>query len=208
MKINQPDNSDDFAKTIADLQAWLDQPLPHQQPVCPNCGEHRPMSCSAQCADAPASLSVDPVAHPIEPNVLPIVFQLYATRLLQPCWSCEGHVREEAGKQSLWKLPQVHFYCQTPVYLQLLNRGLARLQAAESFSYQWQIVLADFTQEVHVTYTIEPKLTDIEHAELSLLQADLLLLAKNFTGMLQMEAEQMIQQLKKQQQQTVAKRAS
>lgn len=124
-----------------------------------------------------------------------MVFQLYATRLIQPCWSCEGHVQNVDGEIDLWKLPQVSFYCSNPIYLQLLNRSLIRTQTNVQFAYPWHIVVSEFSQALEVTYSIQPNLNKITQPQLGSLQNDLRLLAENLLGALRLEAAQMIKEL-------------
>lgn len=197
MKIGAPIQAYDTDLAVADLERWLAQALPHQQAVCPSCSQHRPDSCAPTCKEASKALSIDPVRYPIEPQVVPLVFQLYATRLLQPCWSCEGHMRTLEGESSLWKLPQVNFYCSSPIYLQLLNRSLVRAQAAGNFTYRWHIVVCEFSQSLDVTYSLQPNLYQVADPSLGAIQNDLRLLADGLLMNLRNEALQMLQELRK-----------
>lgn len=103
----------------------------HASPTCP-CG------CSFACPDAPAFLSSDPVRYPIEARILPLVFELNALRLVQPCWSCEGHTTED---DTIHKLPSVWFYVDESDYASLLNRYLVQSFSQRRTHVPWIVSL-------------------------------------------------------------------
>jgi len=68
--------------------------------------------------------------------VIPLVYELYASGLAQPCWSCEGH---DDADGHLYKWPQVWFYSSSDTYLDLLRTTLASLHDAGRTSRAWQV---------------------------------------------------------------------
>jgi len=54
---------------------------------CTRCGSIScQCQCSTACPEAASTLSVDPEAYPIEPGILPLIFQMKRLGLFQPCW--------------------------------------------------------------------------------------------------------------------------
>ena len=171
MKIAKPViNYDSETKKDNDLPLFLNQPEPRDLAVCQGCKYHTPLTCSQTCVNAPRALSIEPDRYPVESNVVGMVYELMATRLIQTCWSCEGHMDEN---NKLWKIPQVCFYSAAPIYVKLLQMHLGRLQQKRKLKYEWHIVLTDFSQTEELTYSIQPNLNQITNVSLGALQADL-----------------------------------
>lgn len=191
MKIPVPEESffadEDILK---DLSMFLEQPSPQQLAPCPGCKQHTPDECSSKCTDAPEALSIDPVLYPIERNVIPLVYELMATRLIQTCWSCEGHMNED---NTLWKLPQVCFYTASSVYVKLLCRHLALLNQKKHLTYPWHIALSDFSLKSRVAYSIQPNLNDVTEPHLGLLQKDLNTISEGLHIKLKEYAQELIE---------------
>ena len=142
MYIYKPEEStQNIAQYKEALALLIAQPTPQEAPPCGNCEKHVPTNCSAKCEKASASLSSDPVNHPLEQKTVSLVFELTATKVLKPCWSCEGHFN---GENELWKLPQISFYSPSPAYPQLLLRHIHDLKTQKVLAYEWHVVLADF----------------------------------------------------------------
>lgn len=196
MKIDTPEQSYDRTEAIKDLESLLAQPLPFQEPPCPGCERHKPNSCNPKCPDATRALSIEPDRYPIEPQVTALVYQLYATRIVQPCWSCEGHVQTVGEETNLWKLPQVSFYCHSPVYIQLLNRCLKYTGTKQSLAYPWHIVISEYSQSLDLTYSIQPNLNMVNEPKLGCIQSDLRLIAENLLDNIRREAQMMLSELK------------
>ena len=81
-------------------------------------------------------LSSEPGRFPIEPHVVEIVYELNVLGLVQPYWSCEGHLNE-AGE--VVKLPQIWFYSHEVVYTDLLVAHLEALKFRRATKQEWQI---------------------------------------------------------------------
>lgn len=182
----------DSRRVAEDLQDLLITPEQQQQPPCPGCKNFTPTRCNARCPDAPTALSIDPQQYPLEPNVVSLVYELVSSRLLQTCWSCEGHFDND-GK--LWKLPQVSFYSASPVYPQLLLRHVNDLYQARRLAYPWQVVLSDYAQTWGLTYTVEPNLVHVPEPRLGLLHQDLRIISEDLLLKLKEQARKMLQSL-------------
>lgn len=194
MKIVQPNvGLLDRERIKQDLQRLLAQPSPAESPPCSGCNQHVPVSCSSKCEQAPQSLSSEPASYPVETNVVPLVFELSATRLMQPCWSCEGHLNASG---ELWKLPQVSFYSASPIYPQLLLKHICALAMHKQLTYPWHVVLSDFGQTWETTYTLEPNLNREQKVHLGNLQHDLNTLADHLSVKLKALAQAALSELK------------
>ena len=187
MKIIQPSVGFlDHQRVRQDLLRLIAQPSAAVSPPCSGCKQHVPASCSSRCAQAPESLSIEPVNYPIEFKVVPLVYELAATRLMQPCWSCEGHL-DPGG--NLWKIPQVSFYSSSPIYPQLLLKHIYALEMRKQLAYSWHVVLSDYGQTWETTYTLEPNLNRDHTVHLGNLQSDLDTLADNLCNKLKSLAQ-------------------
>lgn len=164
------------SETRLQLEQFLLQPGPSEQAPCPGCKQHMPDNCSAKCGEAAQALSIEPERYPIESKVVPLVFEIMTTRLMQSCWSCEGHMDPD---NKLWKVPQVSFYSDSPIYPKLVLIHLTRLYQDKVLGYRWHVVLSDFTQTLGLTYSIQPDLNQEEQPRLGLLQQDLQTISKN-----------------------------
>lgn len=180
-------------RTRAELELLLCQPGSHLAPPCQNCQEHIISQCNAKCVNAPRALSSDPARYPVEPKVVPLVYELRKTRVMQPCWSCEGHMDAD-GK--LWKYPQVSFYSSTPLYAVLLVNYLTLLKHKKKLNQEWIIVISGFGQKhTGITYTIEPKLNADSKPHLGSLHCDLITIADNLEIQIKDQARKMLESL-------------
>lgn len=194
MKIEKPElNLEGNERICADLELLLSQPKAAEDPPCPNCENHRPLTCSADCPDAPRALSIEPDRYPIELKVTPLVFELRTSRVMQTCWSCEGHMDPEGN---LWKVPQVSFYSASSIYPKLLLNHIIHLKMKKKLAYDWQVLLSDYGQTWGVTYTVEPKLELNVKPRLGLLQNDLTVIADNLAENIKAEARKMLEIVK------------
>ena len=191
MKIAKPTATEfSDAGVREDLTLFLRQPGPEARAVCQGCTQHSIEKCSSTCLEAPKALSVDPERHPIERNVVAFVYELTATRLLQTCWSCEGHMD---ANNELWKVPQVCFYAASPVYVKLLSQYLKELQHYENLTYHWHIVITDFAQSNGLTYSVQPDLNKVKDPHLGLLQTDLKTIADGLHKKLKQHAQKIME---------------
>ena len=134
--------------------------------------------CSYSCYNPAEALSEDPKRYPVEPNVVPLVFELTTMRLVQTCWSCEGHANID-GK--IIKLPQVSFYSEKPFYAQLISNYLANLHWKQKLQYPWEVALSDYGQTWEITYTIKCDLSRVENPDIKIMQNDLNAMGENFS---------------------------
>jgi len=194
MKIELPDPlAEDKRRTCSELALLLSQPGAHLVPPCQHCCRHIAVSCNARCIAAPRALSSDPDNYPLEPKVVPLVYELRKTRVMQPCWSCEGHFDSDGN---LWKYPQVSFYAAASVYAMLLVNHFTLLKYKKLLNYDWQVVVSSFGQACSsTTYTIEPRLFPTSDQHLGAMQADLLCIAENLDEHLKVAAKEMLHRL-------------
>lgn len=180
--------ADEPPKPDVHLQLLLAQPTDKQLRPCPGCDikcsciRHSSTcccSCSPACPHAPKRLSSEPAVHPIEPKVLPLVYGLSELRLVQPCWSCEGHTR---NNKQIHKLPQVWFYSHNVVYPQLIAEHLHNLRVKHELNEPWHVTVSPFSADNLVgTFLIKPELDKgVSNISLEKLQWDLRLISDNF----------------------------
>lgn len=182
------------------LQLLIVQPTDKQLRPCPGCdvkclcSKHSPTcccSCSPACPHAYMRLSSEPAKHPIEPNILPLVYGLSSLRLMQPCWSCEGHIN---NNNQIHKIPQVWFYSSTVVYPQLFSMHLHNLVANNKLSEPWQITVSPFSADSLVTtFIVKPELVNgIANTSLEKLQKDLHCISNNIANHIRRIAHEML----------------
>jgi len=177
MYIPLPDNTLQCDAAMREnLQRFIDHPEPAVIAPCPGCAKHVSENCSPKCSDAPQALSIDPVKYPLEPKVIPLVYEVMASAGLKSCWSCEGHMDNEG---ELWKVPQVCFYSDTPIYPQLVLMHLLDLYQGKKLSFNWHIVLSEFNRSLDITYSIQPNLNQVNEPHLGALQHDMQVIAEN-----------------------------
>lgn len=194
MKIDTPDNDyDDLEQVKLDLHKFIIQDDVWQSPPCPSCENHIPDNCGPSCVDAPTTLSIDPVLYPIERNVIAIVYELNATRLLKTCWSCEGHMRDT--ENNLWKVPQVCFNSQTAIYPKLLSSYLSKLYIQKRLKYSWNIILSEISQSIYPTYCLRPDLNTVTEPSLGQLQNDLKKISIKLHMHLKAEAQSLLKSI-------------
>lgn len=180
------------------LETLLMQPNARELRPCPSCKlpcesvqpAQCAVNCDASCENAPQALSSEPEMHPIEQQVVAIVFELSTLRLFQPCWSCEGHLN---GQGEMWKLPQVSFYAASDLYPKLLVNYLNRLKYQKQLYYPWHVIMVDYGQTWSPTYQLEASLNQItEEIKLDLLQQDLRQIADGLAEKIKQEARLML----------------
>lgn len=192
MKIDKPKfNSLSKDQAIVELRNIIKQPKAAELPPCPGCSVP-PINCSPSCPHAAGALSSDPVRYPVEPKVVPIVFEMATLRLIQPCWSCEGHMTADG---SLGKCAQVAFYSASTLYPQLIVSYLDTLEAHKKLAYQWQVVVNSFGQTLMPTYVLKPDLNFCNDLRLGVLQQDFLTIADNFSEHIKQQARNMVKML-------------
>lgn len=197
MEISRPKaDFTSIGETIAELeQLLLAIQTPQVQP-CPHCQQGQDRRCHWQCQDAPWALSSDPAAHPIEPRLLRLVFELNILGVFQPCWSCQGHAD---SRGALHRLPQIFFYCARPLYAQLLHEHVEHLHHGGHLCGPWQIALASLGQSLGVTYVLQPAPYERPLPELAALQQDLEIIGDTLASRLRVVAEARLASLRMQQ---------
>ena len=187
MRINN-DNPDEQQKRQLrqDLQLLLQQPSDKQLRPCPGCGIDTPnvqadtTQCSSKCPMAARQMSSEPVRYPIEPAMVPLVYAFFSSRLMTPCWSCEGH-NDAAGQSS--KPPGLWFYSHAPFYPRLVAQFVNDLKARHRIHYDWSVRLLPFSQSTYsLTYALEPLDFHPGVTRLTLLQQDMQTIAEHFNS--------------------------
>ncbi len=158
--------------------------------ICPSCGAAGcRCACSPQCAEAPRALSSDPENYPIEPLIVPLVYEMKRLGIFRPCWSCEGHLGPD-GK--LWKVPRVWFYCDSMVYVRLLADGLRDFTSSGRLNGNWQVVVSfSDVDNPETTFSLEPVLAAGEDHRLAPLQRDIGEIASSLHGMINHQARRL-----------------
>lgn len=198
MYIPQPSlDQNDVANLVSDLKQLINQPTAKQSPPCPNCAKEDIIdwtrnNCSAKCVRAPYALSEDRDLYPIEEHVVPLVFELTTMRIVQTCWSCEGHINIDG---EIWKYPQVSFYTNKPIYSQLICNYLADLHINKKLKYPWEVVLSNYGRTWDVTYTIKCDLNRISKPSIYAMQNDLLIMADGLSDKIKVEANNLIKDI-------------
>lgn len=195
-------------KAIEEQQALhlcrlLEQPTDKELRPCAGCSAECPCTlrsptcccgCSAQCPLASTELSFDPDGYPIEPGVVSLVYEIAALRVLPTCWSCEGHCDENA---KLHRLPQVWFYSESVVYLELVADYLSDLLFEKRLKHPWIVVSLPRSDEVSLPrFSIRPDLRAMEDSELQVLQEDLHVLAEGLGPTLRRMAQRRLSALR------------
>ena len=156
--------------------------------VCSKCGSIScQCECSRDCADAPGMLSSDPVNYPVEPGIAPLVYEMQRSGLYRPCWSCEGHARNDGG---IWKLPQVWFYCDSVVHIRILADTLKALKFAKKIQSRWEVHI-EFSEPGNpdTTFALRPNLEHGESYLLTNLQRDARAIAEALEPMMRGEGK-------------------
>lgn len=194
MRINTPkSNIQDITQVCEALELIISQPTASELSPCENCEQHVPDDCSPSCDNVQTSLSSDPGRHPIESKVAPLVFELSSLRVIQPCWSCEGHFNQDG---ELWKLPQITFYSLSPIYPQLLIAHINELKLNKKLSYEWHVVLTNFGRPWHMSYSLEPNLNNVSDPHLGKLQIDLGTISKDLHDKVKIIAKNVLLEIK------------
>ena len=187
MKIIKPRPDPEFdAQTAGELGHLLRQPAPEEARPCPGCDVPCPCSasiscacgCSVKCHYAPRQMSSDPDQHPVEPGIAPLVFALYAIRVVEPCWSCEGHM---GPGDELLRPPSVWFYARSSTYPMLMAEYVSELAAAKKTANRWHLCLVSFGDgnDGCPVFSIEPNL-DTAKDDLMSLRRDVRVIAEGF----------------------------
>ena len=157
------------------LRAEIEEVLKADRRSGPVCGSacQRPgaTDCSRNCPDIPRTLSSDPDRYPLETRIAPLVFELKRLGVFEPCWSCEGHTKVDG---TLWKLPQVWFYCRSVVHVRVLADCLKDLYLAKRLNAAWQIVITHSDgNNADTSFALQPSLSPDAPAALAGLQRDI-----------------------------------
>jgi len=149
---------------------------PMPDPVCcSDCPNYTPsIHCNRYCPAAPQRLSSEGDRSPVEPLVVPLVFELKKLGVFYPCWSCEGHV-DQAGR--LRNAPRIWFYADSVVHIRSLAEAVNRLHNARQLSTPWRVVVSHSDPDnPDTTFSLEPE--PASNSSLESLQGDLRVMAE------------------------------
>ena len=204
MRISKPSPDSAYrSQCLEDMKDLLRQPTVKEMRPCPNCSipckcSKSPTctcSCSKGCAFTPVQMSSDGERYPIEENIVPLVYEFNCLRVCPPCWSCEGHV-DNSG--TLKKIPRVWFYSRSLFYPRMISEYLTSLQFRKKIKYPWHIVVTYTPDDsLETTFSIEPRIENIDKASLNDLQQDALTISDNLLQSLQYMAKAYIAQYDK-----------
>lgn len=183
-----------------DLESLLAQPTIREARPCDGCAQPCGCSnrsttcscgCSPRCSHAAAQLSSEGERYPIEPYVLPLVFELNALRVVQPCWSCEGHADAKGDVQNP---PRIWFYCASVVYPQLLLEHVTQLAARGELQARWRVTVCSYSEDkVSTTFSLEPAVSP--SSSLAVLQSDLNVIAAELGSRLRDKAQNALNEM-------------
>lgn len=194
MRIVDPQHDANFDRRCKqELQELARQPDDREQRPCavctlpcscsgsPSCA----CDCSSACPHILSALSSEP-DYPIEPGIGELVYALTCLRLVQPCWSCEGHTGNTASFQ---KPPRVWFRAQSSMYPDLIATYLSECAANKSLSTPWQVCVVALGESAVPTYSIEPRFKG-DPPSVDKLQQDVKIIAKNLQQRIKVLASQ------------------
>ena len=162
MKIDKPTvNHEHITAYLSDLQDFIDSPEVKEERVCEGCVA--PCSCSAShecacdcseyCPMVAKQMSSDPDRYPIEAAIIPLVFAFGSLRIMQPCWSCEGHLN---NRGEITHFPRVWFYSHSVSYVKLLSVYLTNLKFKKQLAYDWEITVLPYNDSPETTFCLKP----------------------------------------------------
>lgn len=196
MRIHQRDLTDTQRKAIKTTIDALERDRQgqgrvcgsHCTLVCKTCGSTQcQCQCNSRCPEIPAYLSSDPEKYPVEEAIAPLVFEMQRLGVVEPCWSCEGHIDLD-GK--LWKRPAIWFYCDDVIHLRLLADAVEGLFVARKLNFQWQIRITYSDADCPDTvFALEPERRRLANAKLEDMRADIQTLAENLYGLVHEHAK-------------------
>jgi len=161
---------------------------------CPRCGSMGCQCvCVSSCPEAPRALSSDPEGFPIEPAIVPLVFEMKRLGMFTPCWSCEGHALPDG---SLSKPPRVWFYCSSLVQVRVFANGLASLKFSGKLHAPWHIVVT-FSDPGNpdTAFSVEPALPANAQVKLAELQDDAATIARSLQALMNGEANRLLENI-------------
>lgn len=180
MRIATPEEDAEFLQARrVELGELLGEPLPNEVRPCPGCELPCPGTgsvtcarhCDRTCPHAPLQLSSEPEEFPVESGIVPLVFALYSLRQVEPCWSCEGHLKADG---TFHRLPQVWFYCRSQVLPRLFVDVLSQLRAQGVTQATWVVNVTYAAEEsLDPVFAMRPDLSLSEPYDLPTLQRDI-----------------------------------
>ncbi|MCH8111808.1 MAG: hypothetical protein IH905_07620 [Proteobacteria bacterium] len=179
MRIATPSEDAKFLQARrVELGELLGEPLPNEVRPCPGCELPCPSTgsvtcashCDRNCPHAPREMSSEPDEFPVEPGIVPLVFALYSLRQVEPCWSCEGHVKDDG---TFRRLPQAWFYCRSQVLPRIIADAVSQLRLQGVTQATWIVNVTYAAEEsLDPVFAIRPDLSLSEPYDLRTLRRD------------------------------------
>lgn len=154
MKLRMPNSEPSRQQKFLNERASLSGCEETFGPVCrPDCNLARWRSCSRHCPDAAVAISGDD-SFPVEDGILPLVFELKATKFFEPVWA-RGGQNDSAGR--LLHLPGIWFCTESIPYVRTLSEAFSRLCIEMELQSRWQISLPHLGNQTACTvFALEP----------------------------------------------------
>jgi len=147
--------------------------------------------CSPDCEMVPEKMSSDR-NFPIEQGIIPLVYSFNRLRVIQPYWSCAGHVRNG----ELLRVPQIWFYSDSLIHVKMLYDYLSRLKARRTIIHHWNICITHTDKLWDSGFCIKPDIEHIKQPKLEWLQKDVCIIADHLVDNIKKMAEEYIGRLK------------
>ena len=121
---------------------------------------------------------------------MPLVYALTSSGVFQPFWSCQGHADANG---EVYRLPQVWFYANSQVHVQLLIKTLSALTAQQVLApdSNWQINLTYSDDELLPAYSLAPHPTASTVPDLVGLQQEIPIIAEQISKLWQVAVEKL-----------------
>lgn len=169
-----------------DLEHLFAQPGVKGRRPCPGCDQPCPCSksptctcaCSSSCVQCPANMSSEPERYPIESKIVPLVFEMFATGVTTPCWSCEGHTTEDGA--TILKIPRVWFYSSSTLYPRLVAEHADDLLFQKKIQNSWRVQVLGWANSLETRFSLEPIVETKKGSNLRVLQHEAAVIAESF----------------------------
>ena len=189
-------------QAITDLRELLVQPTDKQLRPCGECRvactcQRRSTVCCCGCSERCPYIGSQLTSDPnfiIESKILPLVYALNLFRVIQTCWSCEGHNRPNG---ETWKMPEVWFYSGSAWYANLISEYLNTLFLRKRVRYQWVVTVCPHFHPGELSYSLKPDVNQDHPADLAVLQQDIATLSKDLYEDVMKNSRQRLAELEK-----------
>ena len=113
---------------------------------------------------------------------MPLVYELFATGVTTPCWSCEGHTTEDGA--TMLKTPRVWFYSGSTLYPRFVAEHTEDLLFKKKIENSWRVQVLGWANSLETRYSLEPVVASNEGSTLRVLHHEAVIIAESFTDRL------------------------